>query len=80
MQTFDANLVVVALEPVRTLMAQTITGDKCVAQLSGLFGMLALFLAVAGLYGVTSYTMSRRTPRSACAWPSAPIAAPSSAW
>jgi predicted permease len=60
-QAFDANLVVIALEPVRTLMAQTISGDRSVAQLSGLFGMLALFLAVAGLYGVTSYTMSRRT-------------------
>ena len=31
------------------------------AQLSGLFGALAVLLAVAGLYGVVSYTMSRRT-------------------
>jgi putative ABC transport system permease protein len=60
-QTFDPNLTVSELEPVRTLMAQTISNDRTVAQLSGLFGALAVLLAVAGLYGVTSYTMSRRT-------------------
>ena len=60
-QTFDPNLRVLALEPVRTLIAQTISNDRAVAQLSGLFGALAVFLAVAGLYGVVSYTMSRRT-------------------
>jgi predicted permease len=60
-QTFDPNLRVSELEPVRTLMAQTISNDRTVAQLSGLFGALAVLLAVAGLYSVTSYTMSRRT-------------------
>jgi predicted permease len=60
-QTFDPNLRVSALEPVRTLMGLTISNDRAVAQLSGLFGALAVLLAVAGLYGVTSYTMSRRT-------------------
>ena len=42
-------------------MAQSISSDRTVAQLSGLSGALAVLLAVAGLYGVTSYTMSRRT-------------------
>jgi len=60
-QTFDPNLRVSELEPVRTLMAQTISNDRTVARLSGLFGALAVLLAVAGLYSVTSYTMSRRT-------------------
>jgi len=60
-QTFDPHLSVSALEPVRTLMTQTISNDRAVAQLAGLFGVLAVLLAVAGLYGVTSYTMSRRT-------------------
>ena len=59
-QTFDPDLKVSALEPVRTLMAHTISDDRAVAQLSGLFGALAVLLAVAGLYSVTSYTMSRR--------------------
>jgi predicted permease len=60
-QTFGPDFRVSALEPVRTLMAQTISNDRTVAQLAGLFGALAVLLAVAGLYGVTSYTMSRRT-------------------
>src|SRR4030095_5351156 len=55
-QAFDPDLRVLALEPVRTLMAQTISNDRTVAQLSGLFGALAVLLAGAGLYGVTSYT------------------------
>jgi predicted permease len=60
-QIFDPKLTIEALEPVRALMAETITGDRSVAQLSGLFGVVALCLSVAGLYGVTSYSMSRRT-------------------
>ena len=60
-QTFDPNLRVSILEPVRTLMAQAISNDRAVAQLSSVFGALALVLAVAGLYSVMSYTMARRT-------------------
>jgi predicted permease len=60
-QTFDPNLRVSTIETVNTLMAQTISNERTVAQLSGLFGALAVLLAVTGLYGVTSYTMSRRT-------------------
>jgi predicted permease len=60
-QTFDPNLRVSTLEPVRTLMAQAIGNERTVAQLSGVFGAVAVLLAVAGLYGVMSYTMARRT-------------------
>jgi putative ABC transport system permease protein len=43
-------------DEVRDAMAQ----DRLVAELSGFFGGLALLLAGLGLYGVTSYAVTRR--------------------
>jgi predicted permease len=60
LQEFDRNLKVPSLESVRVLMAQSISGERSMAQLSGFFGALALFLVGAGLYGVMSYATSRR--------------------
>jgi ABC-type antimicrobial peptide transport system permease subunit len=38
----------------------SVSQERIVARLAGLFGGLALLLAGLGLYGVTSYTVSRR--------------------
>jgi macrolide transport system ATP-binding/permease protein len=58
---FGTRLKVSSIEAVDALMNQTLSGERSIAQLSALFGVLALCLAMAGLYGVTSYATSRRT-------------------
>jgi len=46
--------------PLADQVNAALTQERIVAMLSGFFGILALLLAGLGLYGVTSYTVSRR--------------------
>jgi predicted permease len=57
----EPNLRVGNVSPVSLLINQSISSDRMIATLSGFFGILVLVLAANGLYGVISYTISRRT-------------------
>jgi predicted permease len=60
-RSFDQHLKVPSLEAAHVLMSQSIVAERSMAQLAGVFGILALFLAAAGLYGVMSHAAARRT-------------------
>jgi predicted permease len=59
--TIDRNLTVTSLRPYDQQVAGNFTQERLIANLSSLFGALALILACVGLYGVMSYFVARRT-------------------
>ena len=50
----------VTFRPLASLVNASLTQERVIATLAGFFGGLALLLAGLGLYGVTSYAVSRR--------------------
>jgi predicted permease len=57
----DAGLPVGDLQWMDTTVEQALFTERMLARLSAAFGILATLLATIGLYGVMSYTVSRRT-------------------
>jgi macrolide transport system ATP-binding/permease protein len=58
----NPNLTIVKFQTFDQQIANRFNDDRMIARLTSLFGALALLLATIGLYGVTSYTVVRRTP------------------
>jgi len=58
----NPNLTIVKFQTFDQQIADRFNGDRMIARLTLLFGGLALLLATLGLYGVTAYTVARRTP------------------
>jgi predicted permease len=58
----DPNLTVVDYNTFEGQIGGQFTQDRMIARLTLMFGLLALVLASVGLYGVTAYTVARRTP------------------
>ena len=60
--SINPNLSIVKFQTFQQQIDDRFVEERLIARLTSLFGLLALLLAAIGLYGVTSYTVVRRTP------------------
>jgi predicted permease len=60
-QEQDANLPLFDLKTMKQQIDESVFAERIVSGLSAVFGLLATMLASIGLYGVISYSVSRRT-------------------
>jgi macrolide transport system ATP-binding/permease protein len=59
--SINPNLAIVKFQTFQQQINDRFIEERLIARLTSLFGLLALLLAAVGLYGVTAYTVVRRT-------------------
>ena len=57
----NPDLTIVSFKSLDYQVANNFNGERLISRLTGLFGLLALTLASVGLYGITAYSVARRT-------------------
>jgi predicted permease len=60
LRKLDRNLTILTLRTVDQQIDRRLITQRLVADLAGFFALVALFMAATGLYGVMSYSMTRR--------------------
>jgi predicted permease len=61
LQSLETNLPLANVQPLAEVLGNSLYAARMGAMLVGVFGVLALLLAVVGLYGVMSFVVARRT-------------------